>query len=76
MLVATHEKTKCIATDIEANCNATNISMIFLEPLQDKVMAIKAIDYKKRYHITYLNEGLDISGDSLNPMECEPTSYL
>jgi len=69
MLVATHEKTKCLAKDIEANCDATNISMIFLEPLQDKVMAIKAIDYKQRYHITYLNEGLDISGDSLNPME-------
>jgi hypothetical protein len=31
-------------------------------------MAIKAIDYKQRYQITYLNEGLDISGDSLNPM--------
>jgi hypothetical protein len=42
--------------------------MIFLEPLKDKVMAIKAIDYKNRYQITYLNEGLDISGDSLNPM--------
>ncbi len=68
-ITATHEKTKCLATDIEANCDATNISMIFLEPLEDKVMAIKAIDYKKRYQITYLNEGLDISGDSLNPME-------
>ncbi len=68
-ITATHEKSKCLATDIEANCDATNISMIFLEPLQDKVMAIKAIDYKQRYHITYLNEGLDISGDSLNPME-------
>jgi hypothetical protein len=42
--------------------------MIFLEPLKDKVMAIKAIDYKNRYQITYLNEGLDISGNSLNPM--------
>jgi hypothetical protein len=31
-------------------------------------MAIKAIDYKNRYQITYLNEGLDISGNSLNPM--------
>jgi len=31
-------------------------------------MAIKAIDYKKRYQITYLNEGIDISGESLNPM--------
>jgi hypothetical protein len=54
--------------DVKEKCDTTNISMIFLEPLQDKVMAIKAIDYKNRYQITYLNEGLDISGDSLNPM--------
>jgi len=31
-------------------------------------MAIKAIDYKNRYQITYLNEGFDVSGESLNPM--------
>ena len=42
--------------------------MKFLEPLQDDVMAIKAIDYKNRYQISYLNDGFDISGDSLNPM--------
>ena len=67
-ILATHEKTKCRALDIEEKCNTTNISMTFLEPLKDKVMAIKAIDYKNRYQITYLNEGLDISGNSLNPM--------
>jgi len=32
-------------------------------------MAVKAIDYKNRYQITYLNEGFDISGVSLNPMK-------
>jgi len=42
--------------------------MVFLEPLKDKVMAIKAIDNKNRYQITYLNDGFDIAGDSLNPM--------
>jgi hypothetical protein len=42
--------------------------MVFLEPLQDKVMAIKAIDNENRYQITYLNEGFDISGESLNSM--------
>jgi hypothetical protein len=67
-VIATHEKTKCQALDVEEKCEVTSISMIFLEPLKDKVMAIKAIDYKNRYQITYLNEGLDISGDSLNPM--------
>jgi len=43
--------------------------MVFLEPLQDKVMAVKAIDYKGRYQITYLNEGVNIAGESLNPMQ-------
>jgi hypothetical protein len=31
-------------------------------------MAIKAIDWKLRDQRTFLNEGFDISGDSLNPM--------
>jgi hypothetical protein len=42
--------------------------MTFLEPLADKVMAIKAIDWKLRDQRTFLNEGFDISGESLNPM--------
>jgi hypothetical protein len=45
------------------------MSAVFLEPLKDKVMAIKAMDFKLRDQTTYLNEGFDISGDSLNPME-------
>jgi len=43
--------------------------MVFLEPLKDNVMAVKAIDFKNRYQITYLNEGVDIAGESLNPMQ-------
>jgi len=66
---ATHEKSKCTAGDAEEKCDVTTISMVFLEPLRDKVMAIKAIDYKNRYQITYLNDGFDISGKSLNPMD-------
>jgi len=67
-VTATNEKIKCLTSDIEKKCDLTKISMTFLEPLQDKVMAIKAIDFQKRYQITYLNEGLYISGESLNPM--------
>ena len=67
-LVATHEKTKCQAQDIEQKCDTTNISMVFQEQLKDKIMAIKAIDHKNRYQITYLNEGIGVLGESLNPM--------
>lgn len=72
-LVVSHSKVKCHSADNEENCDNTAISMKFLEPLKDKVMAIKAIDYKNRDQRTYLNEGFDISGNSLNPL---PTQLI
>jgi hypothetical protein len=78
-VVATHEKAQCQKRDKEEKCDITTISMVFLEPLKDKVMAIKAIDHKNRYQITYLNDGFDVSGESLNPMQTamipSPTKY-
>ncbi|MFB5604364.1 MAG: hypothetical protein ACE5RK_08170, partial [Candidatus Nitrosomaritimum aestuariumsis] len=68
---ALHEKTKCKSSEIEENCDLVKLSAIFLEPLKHKVMALKAIDFKNRYQITYLNEGIEISGKSLNPNNIE-----
>ena len=59
---------KCLESDTEEKCTTTSMSAVFLEPLADKVMAIKAIDFALRDQTTYLNDGFDISGDSLNPM--------
>jgi hypothetical protein len=67
-LSVSHEMTKCLSTEQELKCDTTTVSMKFLEPLMDKVMAIKAIDWKNRDQKTFLNEGFDISGESLNPM--------
>jgi len=67
-ITVSHEMTKCLSTEEEANCDTTTVSMVFMEPLMDKVMAIKAIDWKNRDQRTYLNDGFDISGESLNPM--------
>ncbi|MCH7758283.1 MAG: hypothetical protein IIA19_07425, partial [Thaumarchaeota archaeon] len=67
-LLVTHQKSKCQATDIEENCDTTFMYAVFLEPLKDKTMAIKAIDFKRRDQTTYLNDGFDVSGTSLNPM--------
>ncbi len=67
-ITATQQKTNCLSSDADEDCTVTTVSMIFLEPLRDKVMAIKAIDFKNRYQITYLNEGFDVSGQSLNAM--------
>ena len=66
-LFAKHEKSKCTNLDNEKKCDSIKVSMVFLEPLKDKVMALKAIDFKNTYQTTYLNEGVHISGDSLNP---------
>jgi YVTN family beta-propeller protein len=59
---------KCMPSDSNEKCITTLVSLRFLEPLQYDIMAIKAIDQKGRTQITYLNEGFDISGDSLNTM--------
>ena len=72
-LIITHQKSKCQESDIEEKCDTTFMSAVFLEPLKDKVMAIKAMDFKLRDQTTYLNEGFDISGDSLNPL---PTKMI
>jgi len=72
-IISTHEKVKCKSSSREKICDSTQISIKFLEPLEDKVMAIKAIDWKNRYQITYLNHGIDVSGDSLNPL---PTALI
>ena len=55
--------------EIEEKCNRTYMSAIFLEPLENQVMAIKAIDNKFRDQTTYLNDGFEILGVSLNPMQ-------
>ena len=68
-LKVVHSKSKCLSDDTIPKCVTTLLSMKFLEPLQDKIMAIKAIDFKGRSQFTYLNEGFDISGNSLNPMQ-------
>jgi hypothetical protein len=67
-LSISHHKSKCQEADIEEKCDITFMSAVFLEPLKDNVMAIKAMDFKLRDQTTYLNDGFDISGDSLNPM--------
>ena len=55
---------------IDSTCYQTDIYAIFNEPLQYDVFAIKAVDMSRRSMMpTYLNEGFDISGHSLNPMQ-------
>ena len=64
----THEKVKCAPTDEDKKCDKTIFSAIFLEPLKNNVIAIKAIDFDTQVQTTYLNEGFDISGNNFNPL--------
>ncbi|MDH3386193.1 MAG: thrombospondin type 3 repeat-containing protein, partial [Nitrosopumilus sp.] len=68
-LSITHQKSKCLNTDLEEKCDTTSMVATFLESLAYKVMGIKAIDFKLRDQTTYLNDGFDITGDSLNSMD-------
>jgi hypothetical protein len=59
-LSITHQKIKCQEKNLEEKCDSTQMAAIFLEPLKDSTMAIKAIDFKFRDQTTYLNDGFDI----------------
>jgi len=67
-LVVISSKEKCQESDNDKRCYQTLISVKFLEPLKDDIMAIKAIDFKKRTQTTFLNDGFVIDSKSLNPM--------
>jgi len=57
---------------VNSTCYQTDIYAIFNEPLQYDIFAIYAVDMSRRsMNPTYLNEGFDISGYSLNPLETE-----
>lgn len=66
-LVVTTNQVSCFK-DSSTQCYQTNFTIVFDEPLKDKVMAIKAIDMSRRsMSPTYLNEGIDVFGTQLTP---------
>ena len=59
----------CKSGDAYKFCVLVIVSAIFNEalPPANDVFALKGIDFSGRDHTTYLNEGFQIFGDSLNP---------
>ena len=56
-------------SESDAICYQTNLTIKFNEPLKDQVYAVKAFDMTRRSMMPhYFNEGINIFGDSLNPM--------
>lgn len=66
-------KVACDSTDTQKKCDAVSYTMKFLEPLQYDIMAMQGTDQKNRSQWTYLNEGFDVNGKSLNPMKTDYT---
>ena len=60
-------KGKCNAQDNTEHCISVSALISFNEPLTGKVLAVQAIDNDRMNQIIYFNDGLHITGDSLNP---------
>ncbi len=65
-LSAQAEMTECTKNSIEKNCNLVSIFVSFNEAPLEEVFALQGVDFTRRNHITYLNEGLLVQGESLN----------
>ena len=62
---ASVNKVKCQSTDNDEKCYEFTILFTVNAPLMDNVVAISAMDEKRRQHVTYINEGVEFTGESL-----------
>jgi len=62
------EMVKCSPDDSGKSCYGTTIKLMLRETLKSHVVAIETIDGIRQNHISFLNEGIEITGESLNPM--------
>ena len=59
----------CNTSDTEPRCYDIDINFAVDAPLYDDVLAISAVDTKRRTTTTYINEGVEFVGESLLPAE-------
>ena len=62
---ASLQKIKCQASDNDEKCYEFTINFTVMAPLHEEVIAISAMDDKRRQHVTYINEGVEFTGTSL-----------
>ena len=62
---ASLQKAKCQASDNDEKCYEFSIDFTVMAPLHEEVVAISAMDDKRRQHVTYINEGVEFTGASL-----------
>jgi hypothetical protein len=59
----------CASDDVVENCDLIAVKFPFNEQPASGVFAFKAVDERNRSTTTYFNEGIEVTGDSLNPLE-------
>jgi len=64
---ATAVMAQCKTGDADKKCYFITVSGIFNEALMNDIFALKGIDFLRHFHLTYLNEGFTIFGNSINP---------
>ena len=62
-------KTTCTDVDVEKVCDLIAATINFNEQPESGVFAFKAVDERNRSTTTYFNDGIEVTGDSLNPLE-------
>jgi len=62
------ERVNCSPNDQSETCYKTTFIFKLREKLKDEVVAFNTIDTLRQNNLFYLNEGFEITGDSINPM--------
>ena len=57
----------CVPNDNKEFCDKVSVELVFNEESVGNIFALQAIDHKRRSQVTYLNDGIEINGESLNP---------
>ncbi len=65
MTGATISKVKCTISDTTERCFDVTISFVIMAPLSHEVMAINAVDKQRYSTTTYINEGVEFTGEAL-----------
>ena len=62
---------RCTESDTVERCMQLSASVKFNESPEAEIFALEAVDFKRRTHTTYFNDGVEIQGESLNPPTVE-----
>ena len=62
-----HKDAFCLPDDTVEQCKQVSIELEFKESPIGKVLALQAIDSKRRSSVLYFNDGVTVFGESLNP---------